>query len=145
MIDGVSLLPLQRHADERGAVLHMLRSDAPHFRGFGEVYFSLTFAGIIKGWHRQHAAFRYYAVPSGDIRAVLFDGREDSPSAGRIAEFSLGDSSYGLLVIPPGVWSSFRCLGPGPALVADVMSAPHDPAQAERLPIGTDQIPYEWD
>ena len=36
-IDGVRVTPLARIADERGAVLRMLRSDDPHFSRFGEI------------------------------------------------------------------------------------------------------------
>ena len=49
MIDGVVITPLKQIRDERGAVLHMLRTDAPHFAGFGEVYFSVVNPGVIKG------------------------------------------------------------------------------------------------
>jgi dTDP-4-dehydrorhamnose 3,5-epimerase-like enzyme len=35
----------------RGSVMHMLRADAEHFQGFGEIYFSTVNPGAIKGWH----------------------------------------------------------------------------------------------
>ena len=41
MIDGVQIHPLRQIPDERGKIMHMLRSDAPHFQGFGEIYFSM--------------------------------------------------------------------------------------------------------
>ena len=31
--------------------MHMLRADAPHLQGFGEIYFSTVNPGAIKGWH----------------------------------------------------------------------------------------------
>ena len=37
MIDGVVITPLRQIVDERGKVMHMLRRDAQHFSGFGEI------------------------------------------------------------------------------------------------------------
>jgi len=39
-IDDVLITDLRQIGDERGAVLHMLRCDAPEFVRFGECYFS---------------------------------------------------------------------------------------------------------
>ena len=47
---GVEWRPLRVIADDRGAVLHMVRADAPGFAGFGEVYFSELRPGVTKGW-----------------------------------------------------------------------------------------------
>ena len=51
MIDGVEVFPLLRIQDERGVVMRMPRVDDPHFTEFGEIYFSVIYPGIIKGWH----------------------------------------------------------------------------------------------
>ena len=45
-IDGLEVIPLERIADERGAVLHMLRNDSPRFERFGELYFSMVLSLI---------------------------------------------------------------------------------------------------
>ena len=42
-IEGVTVRPLRQICDERGKVMHMLRSDDPHFERFGEIYFSVVF------------------------------------------------------------------------------------------------------
>ena len=47
-IEGVRITPLRRIPDERGAVLHMLRSDSPGFERFGEIYFSMVYPDAIK-------------------------------------------------------------------------------------------------
>src|SRR4051812_49366335 len=44
---GVGVAELRQIVDHRGAVLHMLRSDAPDFRQFGECYFSEVAPGAI--------------------------------------------------------------------------------------------------
>ena len=35
MIDGVIITPLKQIPDERGKIMHMLRSTDPHFNAFG--------------------------------------------------------------------------------------------------------------
>ena len=40
MIKDLIITPLRKIPDERGSIMHMLRSDAPHFVKFGEIYFS---------------------------------------------------------------------------------------------------------
>ena len=49
-IEGVVVQQLKQIADDRGAVLHMLRCDSPLFENFGEVYFSEINPEIIKAW-----------------------------------------------------------------------------------------------
>lgn len=144
MIDGVRLLPLWRAEDERGALFHMLRCDSPHYRGFGEIYFSKVNPGAIKAWHRQRVMIRHYAVPVGSIRVVLFDPRPDSPSAGQVDQIEMGEDAYRLLIIPPLIWSGFTGLGSAPSLVADCTTHPFDAEQAERRAPDDPAIPYRW-
>src|SRR3989338_5468983 len=78
-IDGVQIIPLKRIQDERGMVMHMLRRDDAHFTQFGEIYFSVIYPGIIKGWHLHARMTINYAVVQGSIKLVLYDQRPDSP------------------------------------------------------------------
>jgi len=129
---GVSLHPLREIADARGAVLHMLRADAPHFGGFGEVYFSETLPGAIKAWKRHRRQTQRLAVPIGRIEIVVADDRADSPTRGSIARLTLGrPDRYALLLIPPGLWYGWRALGDTPALIANCVDLPHDPGESE--------------
>ena len=41
MIDGVKVTPLKQILDERGKIMHMMRSDAPDFEKFGEHIFHI--------------------------------------------------------------------------------------------------------
>ena len=51
MIHDVKITPLKIIADDRGKVMHMLRSDDKIFQKFGEIYFSLIYKNKIKAWH----------------------------------------------------------------------------------------------
>jgi dTDP-4-dehydrorhamnose 3,5-epimerase len=144
MIDGVVTTPLAKIADERGAVLHMLRCDDPHFERFGEIYFSLVYPGVVKGWHLHSRMTLNYAVVSGMIKLALYDDREASPTRGTVQELFLGDLNYSLVRIPPGIWNGFKGVGTGPALVANCATLPHDPGEITRLDPHDPRIPYDW-
>lgn len=140
MISGVVITPLKQIRDERGAVLHMLRSDAPHFAGFGEVYFSVVNPGQIKGWRRHTKMTMSLAVPKGLVKLVLADGK------GKIVEVVLGEdeADYKLVTVPPMVWSGFQCISDAPAIIANCASIPHSPDEAEKTPLDSGLIDYTW-
>jgi dTDP-4-dehydrorhamnose 3,5-epimerase len=144
-IAGVLIQPLKQIVDQRGAVLHMLRHDSPLFQGFGEVYFSLVLPGAVKAWKRHRVMTQYFAVPMGGIRLMFYDGREDSPSRGRLEEHILGrPDHYCLVRIPPLLWYGFQGLGTAPSLVANLSDYAHDPQESEGLPPDSPDIPYGW-
>jgi dTDP-4-dehydrorhamnose 3,5-epimerase len=145
MIEGVVLKSLRQILDERGKVMHMLRCDSADFESFGEIYFSLVFPGVIKGWHLHHRMTLNYAVPVGLVKLVLVDQREGSSTAGALMEIFTGPDNYQLIRIPPGVWNGFKGLGSTPSLVANCATIPHDPREIERKDPFDPSIPYCWD
>lgn len=144
-IDGVVVTELREIADARGAVLHMLRSDAPDFVRFGECYFSEVFPGAVKAWKRHRAQTQNLAVPVGRIRLVIHDDRESAPTRGNTYEVELGrPDAYRRVRIPPGLWYGFACVGDNPALVANCPDLPHDPADSEVRVSDDETIPFSW-
>jgi dTDP-4-dehydrorhamnose 3,5-epimerase len=144
MIAGVQTVPLRQILDERGKVMHMLRADAAHFAGFGEIYFSQVHPGAVKAWHLHRRMTLNYAVAFGKIKLVLYDDRAESPTHGEVAELYLGPDNYQLVTIPPLVWNGFKGVGTESAIVANCASIPHDPAEIERLDPASGRIPYDW-
>ena len=145
MIAGVSITPLRQIPDERGKIMHMLRSDTPGFSGFGEIYFSCVYPGAIKGWHIHSRMTLNYAVPHGHIKFVLYDDREGSPTRGELQEIFLGPDNYCLVTVPPLVWNGFKGIGTEMAIVANCASIPHDPDEIDRLDPFDPAIPYSWE
>ena len=107
-IHDVRIKPLRRIPDERGAVFHMLREDDDVFERFGEIYFSLVYPGVVKGWHIHRKMTLNYAVPIGMIKLVCYDDRADSPTRGAVQEIHTGELDYALVTIPPDVWNGFK-------------------------------------
>jgi len=147
MIDGVRITPLRQILDERGKIMHMLRADSPEFEAFGEIYFSVVYPGVVKGWHLHTEMVLNYAVPVGAIKLVLYDDRPGSPTRGELMELFTGPDNYQLIRIPPGVWNGFKGVGVQPALVANCSTTAHRPDEIRRMdPLDpTDPvIPYSW-
>jgi dTDP-4-dehydrorhamnose 3,5-epimerase len=144
MIEGVQVIPLKRIPDERGTVMHMLRSTDPHFTRFGEIYFSTVYPGVVKGWHRHCEMTLNYACVFGRVKLVLYDDRPASSTKGELDEIFLGPDNYSLVIIPPGIWNGFKGMSEPQAIVANCATHPHDPARSERLDPFQNSIPYDW-
>ena len=145
MIGGIRITPLRQILDERGKVMHMLRSDSEDFISFGEIYFSCVYPGAIKAWHIHKRMTLNYAVPHGKIKLVLYDNRDESKTKGEVQEIFLGPDNYCLVTIPPLVWNGFKGIGPETAIVANCSSIPHEPEEIERTGPFDPSIPYNWE
>jgi dTDP-4-dehydrorhamnose 3,5-epimerase len=142
-IDGLLVVPLRRIPDERGTIFHMLRRDDPHFREFGEIYFTSIYRGVVKGWHRHREMTLNYACVWGRVKLAVYDERPGSPTKGALLERFLGTDDYSLVVIPPGLWVGLKGLSEE-AIVANCATHPHDPSRTERLDPFENHIPYDW-
>ncbi len=125
--------------------MHMIRSDAPHFEKFGEVYFSKIYPGVIKGWHIHRTTTLNYAVVHGMIKLVLYDAREASTTHGELVELFIGDDNYVLVKIPPGVVNGHKGMGTQPAILANCATEPHRDGEMERMDPFDPRIPYDWE
>lgn len=139
---GVAVIPLAVISDERGQVLHFLRSTDAHFRKFGEVYFSCVYPGVTKGWKIHSASWSNLTVPVGRVKFVLHDLRDGSPTQGQFQEVYLGDNHHCLLTIPPGIAYAWKNLVPETAMVANCATEAWSPDESKNLPF-TD-IVYPW-
>ena len=144
MIEGVSLIPLKQIHDERGKVMHMLRSNDLHFKEFGEIYFSSTYPGVVKGWHKHSKMILNYAAISGSAKVVLFDDRVSSSTKGELQEIYLTQENYCLLIVPPMIWNGFKGIGTKEVILANCASIPHSSGEIERLAYNDPSIPYNW-
>ena len=144
-IDGVLVTKLREIRDDRGAVLHMLRSDAPEFTRFGECYFSEVSAGVVKAWKRHRMQTQNIAVPVGRIRMVIYDDREHSRTCGSLQIQELGrPDAYLRMTIPPGLWYGFAAISPVAALLVNCADLVHSPGESEVRPLNDPSIPYSW-
>lgn len=146
LIQGVRIKPLVVHADERGTLMELLRSDDEVFEKFGQAYVSMNYPGVIRAWHWHEKQTDYWVVVKGMIKAVLYDRREDSPTYRQINEFFMGEKNNILLVIPPKVAHGYKTIGVEPSLLVNFPTEPYNRENPDeyRLPWNTDLIPYDW-
>lgn len=144
MIDGVQIVPLKRIPDERGCVSHMLKRTDPHFKEFGEIYFSSIYPGVVKAWHWHERMALNYACIVGNIKLVLHDDREGSKTKGETQVIYLGARNYVLVTVPPKVWNGFANVDIVESVVANCATIPHDPAEIKRVDPHSSPIPYDW-
>lgn len=146
MIDGARVKPLKIMADERGRLMEMLRADDELFRGFGQVYMTTAYPGVVKAWHYHKKQWDHFVCVRGMMKVVLFDSREGSPTQGVVNEFFLGDHSPQLLQIPPMVYHGFKCVSEHEAIVINCPTEVYNYAEPDefRIPPHDNEIPYDW-
>ncbi|MFX1294022.1 MAG: dTDP-4-dehydrorhamnose 3,5-epimerase family protein [Promethearchaeota archaeon] len=145
MIKGIKIIKLQKILDERGVVMHMLKRTDEYFIQFGEIYFSCIYPKAIKAWHVHKKMTLNYAVVVGNIKLVLYDKRENSPTYKQIQEIFMGEDNYCLVQVPPGVYNGFKAIGNKKAIVANCATHPHDPDEIVRINPFDKEINYNWD
>ena len=146
LIDGVKVKELKVIPDERGRLMEILRSDEKMFEKFGQVYMTTNYPGVVKAWHYHKNQNDYVACVKGMVKLVLYDGREDSATKGRLNEFFLGEHNPRLVRIPAGVWHGWKGVSEIESLVINAPTEVYDYSEPDeyRLPYDSDQIPYDW-
>ena len=120
-IDGIKITPLKIISDNRGSVMHMLRSDSDVFEKFGEIYFSTIFKDSIKAWHLHKEATLNYACILGKVKLALFDDRTQS-------------ITYGL----------YQELYENYSIIANCLTLPHNEKEMVRLDSNDPKFKYKW-
>ena len=143
-IDGLKIIPLKKYQDERGMVLKMLSIKSKYYERFGEIYFSYTKPGIIKGWKLHEIMQQNFVVPVGHIYFVFYDERKNSKSFGKVAKVDLCIDNYSLLKVPNKIWYSFKCISSNTAMIVNCSSIPHDPDEIKTCTINDCKIPFNW-
>ncbi len=146
-MEGVKIKNLRVIPDERGRLTEILRRDEDLFKGFGQVYVTTAYPGVVKAWHCHQLQTDNLAVISGMAKVVLYDQRPESQTRGEILEVFMGEHRPLLVQVPPGIWHGFKAIGPGEVLVMNCPDRPYNHQQPDELRMdphaGT--IPYKWD
>ena len=158
-IDGVRMLSLRRHTDDRGFLMEIFRARAnhPESRALSEFFagvpvaqmnFSVVEAeGHIKGlhYHLKQEDIWFFPPPS-KAKVVLYDVRKGSPSAGRTQVLVAGGGQDLLLRIPAGVAHGYRPLT-NPCSLLYLVTESFDPADSDEYRVAWDHPAVKplWD
>lgn len=122
LIDGLSIIAINKVHDHNGAELQFLRIGDRAFSGFGEAFFLYTKPDRVRGWDKFSCGL-CLCVPNGTARIVVYDDRPGSDTFGKKYETVLGlAGSYSLLRIPPHVWFGFQSVIVGRGALAAIIS-----------------------
>ena len=127
MIDGVKIISLTTHGDERGFFREIFRFPK-QFKGLsvGQLSHSMVKHGIIKAWHGHVYQSQWNYVVSGQIKVVLYDDRKESATYKETMVFVTEDDTEPLAYFfPPGVLHGYKCLS-GPMQIIYVTSGIYD-------------------
>lgn len=110
-IDGVRLVRLQVHGDDRGRFIETFRHE--WFEGMPQMVQgnrSDSQAGALRGLHYHLRQADYWYVPLGSLLVALCDLRAGSPTKGTSLGFEIGDGNQTGVYIPPGVAHGFQAI-----------------------------------
>ena len=146
-IDGVVVHEVLHVPRDHGIITEMFRAEwDPTGLPVVHIYQSRLFPGAIGAWSCHATTIDRLFVNQGHLKIVLYDGREESKSFGRVVELYTGDARPCFAVIPSGVWHGLQNLGASDALIVNCPTAAYhyeDPDHY-RHPYDTPQIPYSW-
>ncbi len=147
MIDGVRIKELLVHPDDRGRLFEIWRADDDGFCGFGQVYATTAFPGVIKAWHLHRKQTDCFTVINGRALFGLFDDRADSPTYGEIQTLEISNTRRRAILIPPGIYHGFKNIGDAELWCLNCPNRPYDaanPDEYRRDPFDT-SIGFDWE
>ena len=146
MIEGVMIKKLRVIPDERGRLMEILRMDDEMFKGFGQVYMTTAYPGVVKGWHYHKKQYDSMAVVKGMMKIVLYDGRTTSSTYGEVNEVFAGEYNPVLVHIPPYVYHGFKCISTEEAVVINTPTDVYNYQEPDEFRVHPhdNDIPYDW-
>ena len=146
LIDGVRTREVRNIITANGVTTEVHREDWGIVGTVEQVIHVSLRAGAISAWHMHDRKTDHLMVVHGHLRAVLYDGREGSPTAGKLNVLHLGLARPTLVVVPPGVWHGLQNLADGPSTFVNYFDLQYDYTAPDdwRLPADTEEIPYRF-
>jgi len=150
-IDGVQFRPTRPVPHEDGHLTEVARATWEQLANpIVQVHVTTTLVGRTRAWGLHQRGTDRLFVVSGLVKIVVFDGRIDSPTAGRINEFTVSEKNPGLLVIPPNLYHGWRNIGTTEAIIINMPDKMYDYEAPDALDLPWDSqaaqtiVPYQW-
>lgn len=150
-IEGVVFRPTRPVPHDDGHVTEVARASwdvlsAP----IVQVHTTTTLPGRVRAWGLHQLGTDRLFVVSGLVRIVVFDGRNGSPSQGRINVFTVSEKNPGLLIVPPNLYHGWKNIGTGEAIIINMPDRMYNYASPDALDLPWDSeaaariVPYRW-
>ena len=127
MIEGVKIIELTTHGDNRGFFREIFRFSEQFADVLvGQLSHSMVKEGVVKAWHGHVYQSQWNYIVSGQIKVALFDNRKDSNTFEKTIEFIAGDEAKPIAYyFPPGILHGYKCIH-GPMQIIYVTSEVYD-------------------
>jgi dTDP-4-dehydrorhamnose 3,5-epimerase len=120
-IEGVIFRPTRPVPHEDGHVTEVARASWSELVDpVVQVHLTTTFPGRVRAWGLHQASTDRLFVVSGLVKIVVFDGRHDSASFGRMNEVVLSEKNPGLLIVPPNLYHGWKNIGTSEAIIINM-------------------------
>ncbi|MBS13387.1 MAG: dTDP-4-dehydrorhamnose 3,5-epimerase [Gemmatimonadetes bacterium] len=112
LINGVQVVQLTAHPDQRGRFVETFRKAWFPQREFGDIQMNASYSdqGVIRGLHYHHRQIDYWYLVSGKIRVGMCDLRQSSPTFKATETIDLDADDPKGVYIPVGVAHGFLTL-----------------------------------
>jgi len=145
MIEGVKLVNLVAHVDDRGYLIEILRATDDHFTKFGQVYVvgDMT-RGTIRAFHKHDVLWDWFFISHGSAKFALRDDRPDSPTYEQTETYVITQRNPALLVVPPGVFHGWMSLEDDTQLISTA-SEVYNREKPDEVRVPPDSFGYNWE
>jgi dTDP-4-dehydrorhamnose 3,5-epimerase len=145
MIEGVKVVPLVAHVDDRGYLIEIIRATDPHFTKFGQVYLVGSVArGTIRAFHKHKELIDWFFISNGSAKFALRDDRPDRPTYQEMQTVVIGTNNPSLIVVPPGVFHGWMALEDNTQLISTA-SEVYNRGNPDEVRVPPDSFGYVWE
>jgi len=138
-IQGVRTIALNNVLTRSGAVTELFRTDWPEISIEPRHMILATMnPGAVTDWHRHTRQTDHLIAISGNIKLVLWDGRENSKTKGQHDIIRFGVLRPLIAVVPPGVWHGLRNESGSIAQYVNVNDVPYDHADPDNFRLSSE-------
>lgn len=116
MIEGVRVIQLNTHEDDRGSLIEVARNaqdSEPHsiVHQFGQIYLVTNpVRGTIRAFHKHSQLWDWFFIGFGSAKFVFKDDRPQSATAGNVMTIISTARNPKLIAVPPGVFHGWMSL-----------------------------------
>ncbi len=156
-LEGVLVYDLKKMPDERGLFAEIMRTDWMQVFGDDQIVqanLSISYPGMIRAWHRHaRGQIDYFVVIQGAMKIVVYDGKKDSKTYGKLVEIIASGEKLQIIRSPGLYWHGTKTVSPIPSLTLYFHNKlyDYDHPDEERRPWNDPSIidprtkqPYDW-
>jgi dTDP-4-dehydrorhamnose 3,5-epimerase len=149
MIDGVKIIDLVVHEDDRGYLIEIAREAGdpePHgmIHQFGQVYLvGDPVRGAIRAFHKHNDLWDWFSISHGSAKFVLKDDREESSTYGEMMTVIASARKPRLIVVPPGVYHGWMSLEDDTQMIS-IASHTYNREEPDEVRISPDSFGDVW-